>query len=131
MIKILIDHNIEGYVPRFENTIFVQDWKNLVSIKMLDFKDVNLAINSNDRLVWQFAQRNEMILLTDNRNDDGPNSLERTIDQENTPDSLPVLTIGNITRVVQRNYRERCVERLIEIILDLDNYKGTGRLYIP
>ncbi|NJR26421.1 MAG: ACP S-malonyltransferase, partial [Richelia sp. CSU_2_1] len=26
---------------------------------------------------------------------------------------------------------ERCAERLIEIAVDLDNYKGVGRLFIP
>jgi hypothetical protein len=29
------------------------------------------------------------------------------------------------------DYREHCVERLIEIVVDIEQYKGVGRLFIP
>jgi hypothetical protein len=58
-------------------------------------------------------------------------SLEQTIREENTLTSLPVLTIGNVKRMVERLYREDCETRLVEIVLDLENYKGVGRIYIP
>lgn len=29
------------------------------------------------------------------------------------------------------DYRNRCVDRLIEIIFDIDDYKGSRRLFIP
>ena len=45
--------------------------------------------------------------------------------------SFPVVTIGNIRRFDEFDYRERCVERLIEIILDIEQYMGAGRLFIP
>ncbi len=38
--------------------------------------------------VWRFTQEKGMILLTDNRNMEGQNSLEQTIREENTLTSL-------------------------------------------
>jgi hypothetical protein len=31
----------------------------------------------------------------------------------------------------RRNYAERTVIRLLEILLEIDRYRGAGRLYIP
>lgn len=52
--------------------------------------------------------------------------------EENTPTSLPVVTIGNADRLLNDSeYRGRCVESLIEIVLDLDSYRGARRIFIP
>lgn len=83
------------------------------------------------RVVWQFAQTNQMILITANRNMKGEDSLEQTIREENTPTSLPILTIGNPARFDESSYRQKCATRLIEILFDLENYMGVGRIYIP
>ena len=39
------------------------------------FEQVGLAINASDRVVWNFAQTNQMILLTANRSMKGIDSL--------------------------------------------------------
>jgi len=31
----------------------------------------------------------------------------------------------------ESDYRERCVERLVEIVIDIQDYMGAGRLFIP
>lgn len=72
-----------------------------------------------------------MLLITDNRNMAGTDSLEQTIRDESVATSFPVLTFSDIRQVVDKNYRERCVVRLVEICLDIDNYLGSGRLFIP
>ncbi|WP_333275815.1 MULTISPECIES: hypothetical protein [unclassified Microcoleus] len=61
----------------------------------------------------------------------GEDSLEQVIREENTPDSFPVLTIGNIARLDDRNYRNRCADRIVEVVLDIEQYMGVGRLFIP
>jgi hypothetical protein len=73
----------------------------------------------------------EMILMTGNRRMKGEDSLEQTLREENTPTSLPVLTVGDLERVAETTYREKCLSKLIDIVLDLDNLKGTERLFIP
>lgn len=72
-----------------------------------------------------------MILLTDNRSMKGADSLEQTLREENTPHALPVITIGSVNRLDERAYRELCAERLMEILMDIDNYVGASRLFIP
>ncbi|MGH7998418.1 MAG: hypothetical protein ACREPR_03065 [Brasilonema sp.] len=50
---------------------------------------------------------------------------------ENTTASFPVVTIGDLDRLDEFRYREQCVDRLIEIVLEIENYMGVGRLFIP
>lgn len=77
------------------------------------------------------ATANGLILLTNNRNMEGVDSLEQTIRDENLPTSLPVLTFSDFERITERTYRERCAARLIEIMIYLDDYLGVGRIFIP
>ncbi len=72
-----------------------------------------------------------MILLTANRSMKGKNSLEQVIREENAPYSFPVLTIGNVDRIDDRDYRNRCADRIVEVVLDIEQYMGVGRLFIP
>src|SRR5262245_35072194 len=131
VIAILVDRNIEGPAVMLCGTLATGGWLELLSMTMARFADVGLAFDSNDRTVWRFAQEHGMLLLTDNRNRRGADSLEQTIREENAITALPVLTIGNVARIVERVYREQCVIRLVEIVSDLANYLGTGRLLIP
>ncbi|MEH2085047.1 MAG: ACP S-malonyltransferase [Nostoc sp.] len=130
-MNFLIDHNIEGYAQILLGTIASQGWLELISIDFITFKEIDLSIFSNDRVVWQVAQTNRMILLTANRNMEGEDSLEQVLREENALNSLPVITIGNIERLGEPDYRNRCVDRILEIILDIENVIGVGRLYIP
>lgn len=130
-VKILIDHNIEGWTLLLWDTLTKTGWLELLSLEMVMFSDVGLSDDIDDRMVWRFAQANHMILLTANRNMIGNDSLEQTIRDENTITSLPVLTIGNVERLRDNLYRNECAERLLEIILNLENYRGTARMFIP
>ena len=102
-----------------------------MSIRFVTFREAGLSRDASDRLVWRYAQENPMMILTANRNMKGDDSLERVMREENTADSFPVLTIADIDRLDEFNCRERCVERLVEIVLDVDNYMGAGGLFIP
>lgn len=62
----------------------------------------------------------------------GEDSLEQVMREENAPNSLPVLTIGNADRILSDLfYRNLCVERLVDIVLDIDDYRGAMRIFIP
>jgi hypothetical protein len=131
MISILVDHNMEGQAVWLWDTLVKIELPDLIDIGMFMFTDINLPDDSNDRVVWRFAQNNDMILLTDNRSNNEVDSLEQTIREENALDSLPVLTIASLDKMRENNYRVRCAERISEIVLDLKNYMGTGRIFIP
>ena len=130
-MKILLDHHIKKQGVLLWTAIESEGWLKLLDIPMLTFRDVGLSIDSSDREIWRFAQRQKYILLTGDRKNEGIDSLEQTIQDENTPTSLPVVTVGVVDRLVERRYRERCVERLIDIIVEIENYLGVGRIYIP
>ena len=128
----LVDHNLEGHSLLLAGNIANLGWLDLLPIRFITFEEVALSVTSDDRLVWRFAQTNQMILLTANRSMKGKNSLEKVMREENTSTSLPVVTIGDADRVLtDAAYRNRCVDRLIEIIFDIDDYRGSMRLFIP
>jgi len=132
VITILSDHNIEGQAKLLWGTLGAEGWLSLISLELVTFQEVGLPIDSNDREVWRFAQANNLILLTTNRNMEDENSLEQTMLEENTMTSLPVLTIGNQEQILyDTSYRQRCAERLVDVLLDLENYLGTRRVFIP
>jgi hypothetical protein len=41
--------------------------------------------------------------------------LEQTLREENTPTSLPILTIGSVNRLDEREYREECADWTLSI----------------
>lgn len=130
-MRVLVDHNIEGQAVLIQGTINSEGWTELIPIDWVMFSQAGLPEDSDDRVVWRFAQQGAMILLTANRRMIGEDSLEQVIREENEPDSLPVLTISDAKRVIEPEYRERCAVRLLEIADNLVNFLGTGRLFIP
>lgn len=131
-MNFLIDHNLGGHAELLLGNIASQGWLELLQIRFVTFKEMNLAINSNDRVVWQLAQANQMILLTANRSMKGEDSLEQVLREENMTNSLPVITIGDPDRFLEdRAYRNRCVDCILEILVDIENFIGVGRLFVP
>lgn len=128
----LVDHNLEGHALLLSGSITNQGWQELFQIRFVLLEEMSLPVNSSDQVVWHFAQANQMILLTANRRMKGEASLEQVLREENTPTSLPVVTIGNADRVLNDpDYRDLCVNRLLEIVLYTENYIGTRRIFIP
>ncbi|MBD2093244.1 ACP S-malonyltransferase [Microcoleus sp. FACHB-1515] len=128
----LIDHNLKGHALIFFGAIASQGWLDVVPIRFVTFLEMELSIDSDDRTVWQLAQENQMVLLTANRSMKGKDSLEQVMREENTSASLPVVTISNADRLLNDSeYRNRCIESLIEIVLDIDSYRGARQIFIP
>jgi hypothetical protein len=128
----LIDHNLKGHALVFFGAIASQGWLDIVPVQFVTFDEMNLSTDSDDRVVWQLAQVNRMILLTANRSMKGKDSLEQVMREENTSESLPVITVSNADRLLNNSeYRGRCVESLIEIVLDIETYLGARRIFIP
>jgi hypothetical protein len=128
----LVDHNFKGQARILLGSIASQGWLDVVPIRFVMFEEVGLSIDSNDRVVWRVAQENQMILLTANRSMKDEDSLEQVMREENTQNSLPVVTISNADRVLNdSSYRERCVDRIVEIAIYTANYIGARRVFIP
>ncbi|MBW4524335.1 MAG: ACP S-malonyltransferase [Phormidium tanganyikae FI6-MK23] len=128
---VLVDYNLNRQAMLLSGSLVAGGWADLISLRLVTFKAVGLSADSTDCVVWQFAQANRMLLLTANRNAKGEDSLEQVMREENLSSSFPIITIADPDRVNEYDYREQCVERLIEIAIDLQDYLGSGRLFIP
>ena len=133
MKAILSDVNIEGHVQALYSILESAAWRGvwtLFNLPLYTFHDLGLVPETPDMVLWQVCQQQEIILITANRNDDGPDSLESAIRTMSTAHSLPVFTIANARQVLHsREYAERVVEKLLDYLIDIDNFRGTGRLY--
>jgi predicted nuclease of predicted toxin-antitoxin system len=131
-MNFLVDHNLRGHSVVLAGSLAASGWLDLISIRFVLFEQVGLAETSDDRLVWRYVQANQLILITANRSMKGKDSLEQVMREENTSTSLPVVTIGNIDRLMaEPEYRERCVDRLVDIVVDIEDYQGARRIFIP
>jgi hypothetical protein len=131
VVTVLADHNIEGQASVLQGVITSGTRMQSVDIRIVRLVDVGLPDTSTDRTVWRFAQQHNMFLLTANRKMRGKDSLQRTLREENHPAALPVITISRVDRMISAEYRERCAVRLLEIVSNVENYRGVGRVFIP
>src|ERR1700730_11034663 len=93
---------------------------------------LGLEARSSDLIVWKTCQENDTVLLTANRNDDGPDSLENTIRTLNGPGILPVITLADADRILRNKpYAATVADRILELLFDMNQYLGSGRLYVP
>jgi hypothetical protein len=135
MPAIMADHDVEGQMRVLLRLLASAAWYEVwheLAVRVESFASLGLPENASDAALWQLCQTQQIILITGNRNRAGPEALEAVIAQNNTPASLPVLTIGSPPRVLSsRAYAESVAIRLLEILLDVEQYRGTGRLYLP
>ncbi len=134
-ITLLADENIEGQVARITAEMRGDYWRPYwddLNLRTVRFTDVGLVKGSPDSVLWQECQRQELYLLTDNRNGDGPDSLEATIRYHGKPDSLPIFTLSDSKKILRsRPYLDRVVESFYDQLLRIETLKGTGRLFLP
>lgn len=129
-IKILFDHDIEGFDVFLITGLRETGWDQELTFEFLRLRDLRLPDDCTDREIWRRCQQAGMFLITQNRNSDDDTSLQATLETENTGESLPVITIPDAEKLVLTDYRQQAAHRLVEIILDLENYLGVGRVYI-
>src|SRR3954470_23006038 len=106
-------------------------WEGL-GVAVVTFAEVGLPPDAPDSEVWQLCQDRQSVLVTGNRNADGTDSLQAAIAAGNTETSLPVLTVGNAQELQHsRDYATAVIESLLDVMMRLDDLRGTGRLYLP
>jgi hypothetical protein len=135
VITLLADANIQGQVAFLTARMQREEWREFwdaLALRLVTFADVGLNTADPDTVVWQRCQDQGLLLITDNRNNKGPDSLEATIRSHNTSRSLPVFTIGDTRRILlDASYAERVIDRLFRYLLEVETIRGTGRLFLP
>jgi hypothetical protein len=110
-------------------------WRELwtgIDLSVEDFRTLGLPFDASDSIIWRTCQREQLVLITGNRNDDVPDSLESTIRNENQPDSLPVITLADARRVLrERSYAAKTAEQILDDLMRIDEVRGAGRIYVP
>lgn len=135
MKGILPDVHMGGYVEylirEMQSDYWAEFWSNL-ELSLVTFADVGLTETSTDLEIWQICQAEQLIFITDNRNADTEDSFAIAIQEHNTPDALPIFTIGELSRFAKnKSYALEVVEQLYDYLIDIDRYRGAGRLYLP
>ena len=78
-------------------------------------EDVGLSASETDPELWNICQAEELTLITDNRDGETDDSLQATILRNNTPQSLPIFTIADMSEFrVNGSYVKRAVKVLFE-----------------
>jgi hypothetical protein len=128
---ILLDHDVEGHAQYLQVGLRETGWDRVLTVAFVRLRDLGLPNDSSDQDIWRFAQQHRLLLITSNRNQENETSLQATIERENTPEALPVLTLSQANRLLLSDYRQQAAHKLVEIIIYLENYLGVGRIYIP
>ena len=135
MNGILADVNLRGQMELVVRILNGAEWNDLwnaMGTPFVRFDDLGLSDTATDREIWLLCQDREFVLVTGNRNRDGSDSLQATIESLGTVESPPVFTVGDPDEMMRsKGYAEQVAERLFEYILDIDNHRGAGRLYLP
>lgn len=132
---LMADNDVQGHLEiliRICNSPkWLEVWGSL-HVAIESFESMGLLRHVPDRELWQQCQLRRIVLLTGNRNRRGAMSLESTIELFGSDDSLPVLTFANPQRVINDPaHAEDVAIRLMEYLMNIDQFCGTGRLYLP
>jgi len=134
---VLLDINVQGDFAHMRHLIAALDllpfWENGRFV-LRTVTGLGYAPNTPDRVIWNRCQTDGLVLFTENRNDDGLDSLERTMADSLTPESLPVLTLANKGRFrSDRRYALVVAEQFLNAVADIDDGRllGVGRLFLP
>ncbi len=135
LLRILSDINAVGDVKRLVRLLKHGRWGDMwaeLEIDLLEFADLALPDDASDSAIWDACQDKGAVLITRNRNADGPDSLEMTLRGRNAIDSMPVFTLADPDRIQRdRIYAKLVADSLIEHLFDLETYRGAGRIYLP
>lgn len=138
MKGLVADANFEGQLDRIATVLNSSEWRDVwqsVNMELVRLEQIGLTTESKDWEIWSTCQRLGYFLVTGNRNQDGPDSLNLAI-LSGAGDSLPVFTIGDANRMmIDAAYALIVTINLLECLIDLRDHPerilGAGRIYLP
>jgi hypothetical protein len=101
---------------------------NLIPMKLRFFYDVYLPEGADDLTIARFCQKYDCLFLSGDRiKKDGDASFQAAFSN-----TWPVFTISNLARIrTEPDYCQQCAANLVEMVIDLEYYRGVTRLYLP
>lgn len=137
MQGLLSDVNVQGHLAYLRQRLDALGlWPVLAAcdLTFATFADLQLPADLDDRSLWNRCQRDGWILFTENRNNDGPDSLHATLADSWRSGQLPVLTLANkVTFEHSREYADRVAVDVAELLFGItqEQYRDQPRIYVP
>jgi hypothetical protein len=138
MQGLLADVNVEGHLPYLRRLLESRDlWMILVefNVRLATFRDLQFPRDLDDRALWNRCQQDGWVLFTENRNDDGPDSLHATLSDSWRGGQLPVLTLsskGTFER--DPEYAARVADTVADLLFGIagaEQFCDQPRIYVP
>ena len=79
MQGLLADVNVQGNLPHLEHLLTALNPRpdlDAMNLRLVTFNDLGIPSSIDDRPLWNLCQEQGWVLFTDNRNKDGPDSLD-------------------------------------------------------
>jgi hypothetical protein len=138
MRGLLADVNVQGHLPYLLHLLEAMDLSGVfeaIELRFVTFRDVGLDRRMDDRTLWSYCQQEQWVLFTEDRNDDGPDSLKRTLDDSWVEGHLPVLTLSNKGRFESnRTYADRVAEDVATLLFGIysdGSFRDQPRIHVP
>lgn len=136
---LLTDVNVQGLVPKINGLLARLDLTELLDVaglRLVTFRELGLAPRLDDRSLWDFCQAQGWVLLTDDKNDDGPDSLRAVLDDSWQVGHLPVLTFANKPRFERRwgGDAERVAQSIATLLFEIKvegRHRDQPRIFLP
>jgi hypothetical protein len=131
----MADNDVKGQLDaiiRFLRTPTWQPFLEDAAVTVVTMQELGLDRDASDMGIWQTCQDQQVVLFTGNRKKEGPESLEQAVRAFQQPDSLPVITLSDPIRFGhERPFAEKAAIKLLDYLLEIDRYRGAGRLWVP
>lgn len=138
MHGLLFDVNVQGHLEYLRRLLVALDlWSviDALNLRLVTFRELQLARNIRDRPLWEHCQRDGWVLFTENRNHDGPDSLQATLTDSWQMGCLPVLTLSDKGRFEQdRLYADRVAADVADLLFGIaqeQQYRDQPRIWVP
>jgi hypothetical protein len=134
---LVADVNVEGHQERIKKLIERSGVGSVLAelgLRFATLSEIGLSADADDRAIWERCQEDGWVLFTDNRNDEGKNSLQATLASLWKPGRLPVLTLGDKNRFENSpEYRERVAMEVADLLFGIvdEEFCDTDRIFVP
>jgi hypothetical protein len=138
MRGLLADVNVQGRHLRYlRHLLEALDLWSVMVEQELDFAtlaDLDLPQDLDDRTLWHRCQHEGWVLFTENRNEDGLDSLQATLDDSWQPGRIPILTLANKGKFEHDpDYAAQVASDVAELLFGIaqGEYRDRPRIYVP
>jgi len=123
MNGLLADENFQGHMPRLQQALRSFDLWDLLAeegIRFGTFRDHGLKAGLDDRSLWNHCQDEGFILLTYDKNHDGPNSLQATMEDTWNVGRLSMITVSDQDKFSRDGvYAIRVASSIADILVEV------------